>query len=51
MLYTKESKGYLYNAKRKEEYKKMSDIQYNLQFEKLCNIFKLGEIVGVPKAI
>ncbi|MBZ9687486.1 phosphotransferase [Clostridium estertheticum] len=29
----------------------MSDIQYNLQFEKLCNILKLGEIVSVPKAI
>ena len=29
----------------------MSDIQYNLQFEKLCNILKLGEIVGVPKAL
>ena len=29
----------------------MSDIQYNLQFEKLCNILKLGEIVGIPKAI
>lgn len=29
----------------------MSDIQYNLQFEKLCNILKLGEIVGIPKSI
>lgn len=29
----------------------MSDTQYNLQFEKLCNILKLGEIVGVVKAI
>lgn len=29
----------------------MSDIQYNLQFDKLCNISQLGEIVGVPKAI
>lgn len=29
----------------------MSNIQYNLQFEKLCNILQLGEIVGVPKAI
>jgi Ser/Thr protein kinase RdoA (MazF antagonist) len=29
----------------------VSDIKYNLQFEKLCNILKLGEIVGVPKAI
>ena len=27
----------------------MSDIQYNLQFEKLCNILKLGEIVGILK--
>ena len=31
--------------------KKMSDIQYNLQFEKLCHILKLGEIVGEPKAM
>jgi len=29
----------------------MSNIHYNLQFEKLCNILKLGEIVGVPEAI
>ena len=29
----------------------MSDIKYNLQFEKLCDILKLGEIVGVPEAI
>lgn len=29
----------------------MSDIQYNLQFEKLCNALQLGEMVGVPKAI
>ncbi len=29
----------------------MSDIQYNLQFKKLCNTLKLGEIVGKPKAI
>lgn len=29
----------------------MNDIKYNLQFEKLCDILKLGEIVGVPKAI
>ncbi len=29
----------------------MSDIQYNLQFEKLCDMLELGEIVGVPKAI
>lgn len=29
----------------------MSDIHYNLQFEKLCNMLELGEIVGVPKAI
>ena len=26
-------------------------IQYNLQFEKLCNILKLGEIVSSPKSI
>lgn len=29
----------------------MSDIQYNLQFEKLCNILKLGKIVSVPNSI
>ena len=29
----------------------MHDLQYNLQFEKLCNILKLGEIIGKPKAI
>lgn len=29
----------------------MSDIQYNLQFEKLCNILQLGEIVGVAESI
>jgi Ser/Thr protein kinase RdoA (MazF antagonist) len=29
----------------------MSDIQYNLQFEKLCNILQLGEIVGEPTAL
>lgn len=29
----------------------MSDIKYNLQFEKLCNILKLGEIIGAPKSI
>jgi Ser/Thr protein kinase RdoA (MazF antagonist) len=29
----------------------MSDIQYNLQFEKLCNVLKLGDIVGDPEAI
>lgn len=29
----------------------MSDIQYNLQFEKLCKVMQLGEIVGVPEAI
>ncbi|MBB6625365.1 phosphotransferase [Clostridium gasigenes] len=29
----------------------MSDIQYNLQFEKLCNVLKLGDIVGDPKPI
>lgn len=26
-------------------------MQYNLQFEKLCNSMKLGEIVGEPKSI
>jgi len=29
----------------------MSDIQYNLQFEKLCNILHLGEIVGTPEVM
>ena len=29
----------------------MSDIKYNLQFKKLCIILKLGDIIGVPKAI
>lgn len=29
----------------------MSDIQYNLQLEKLCNILQLGDLVNVPKAI
>ena len=29
----------------------MSDIQYNLQFEKLCSVLELGEIVSVPKPI
>ncbi|KIE46489.1 phosphotransferase enzyme family protein [Clostridium argentinense CDC 2741] len=26
-------------------------MQYNLQFEKLCNVLQLGKIVGMPKAI
>lgn len=29
----------------------MSDVKYNLQFEKLCKILKLGEIVRVPEAV
>lgn len=29
----------------------MSDIHYNLQFEKLCRILQLGEIVDVPEKI
>ncbi len=29
----------------------MSVIQYNLQFESLCNILKLGDLVGEPEAI
>lgn len=29
----------------------MSEKQYNLQFEKLCNILQLGEIIGVPEEI
>ncbi|MCR8656488.1 aminoglycoside phosphotransferase family protein [Paenibacillus endoradicis] len=29
----------------------MSDVQYNLQFEKLCNNLTLGEIIGVPEPI
>jgi len=29
----------------------MSETQYNLQFDKLCNMLQLGEIIGVPEAI
>jgi Ser/Thr protein kinase RdoA (MazF antagonist) len=29
----------------------MSDMQYNLQFEKLCNILELGEIVGMAEPV
>ena len=29
----------------------MSEIQYNLKFEKLCNTLNLGALVGVPEAI
>jgi Ser/Thr protein kinase RdoA (MazF antagonist) len=29
----------------------MSDLQYNLQFEKLCNYLALGEIVSEPEAL
>lgn len=29
----------------------MSDIQYNLQFEKLCNVLQLGEVVGTPEVV
>jgi len=29
----------------------MSEIQYNLQFDKLCDMLQLGEIIGVPEAI
>lgn len=29
----------------------MNDIQYNLQFEKLCSSLELGKIVGTPEAI
>ena len=29
----------------------MSEIQYNLQFEKLCDVLQLGKIVNEPKAI
>lgn len=29
----------------------MSDIKYNLQFEKLCHILQIGEVIGVPKEI
>ncbi|XEC95771.1 aminoglycoside phosphotransferase family protein [Paenibacillus tarimensis] len=29
----------------------MSELQYNLQFVKLCRFMRLGEIVGVPEAI
>ncbi|MDF2718758.1 MAG: aminoglycoside phosphotransferase, partial [Paenibacillus sp.] len=29
----------------------MNEIQYNLQFEKLCNVYDLGEIVGMPESM
>ena len=29
----------------------MSDIQYNLQFDKLCNILNLGDLIGIPEPI
>jgi len=29
----------------------MSEVQYNIQFEKLCEILNLGDLVCVPKAI
>lgn len=29
----------------------MSDIQYNLQFEKLCSVLQLGKLVAEPEAI
>ena len=29
----------------------MSEIQYNLQFDKLCNILNLGNLVGMPEPI
>lgn len=29
----------------------MGDLQYNLQFEKLCNILNLGEIISEPEAL
>lgn len=29
----------------------MSDIQYNLKFEKLCMMLQLGELVGTPEAL
>jgi Ser/Thr protein kinase RdoA (MazF antagonist) len=29
----------------------VNDVQYNLQFEKLCNVLQLGEIVGRAQAI
>lgn len=29
----------------------MSDIQYNLQFEKLCMMLQLGDLVGTPEAL
>lgn len=29
----------------------MSEIQYNLQFEKLCDTLQIGKIIGVPRAI
>lgn len=29
----------------------MGDIQYNMQFEKLCDILQLGEITGIPEVV
>ncbi len=29
----------------------MGEVQYNLQFEKVSNLFQLGEVVGEPKAV
>lgn len=29
----------------------MSDIQYNVQFEKLCSLLQIGDIVGTPESI
>ncbi len=42
---------YTIHIEPKEECKKMSDVQYNLQFKKLCDILQIGEIVGMPEAI
>ncbi|AZN41381.1 phosphotransferase [Paenibacillus albus] len=29
----------------------MSEIQYNIQFTKLCQLLQLGELIGIPEAI
>jgi Ser/Thr protein kinase RdoA (MazF antagonist) len=29
----------------------MNNIQYNLQFDRLCNILQLGKMIGTPKAL
>jgi hypothetical protein len=29
----------------------VNEIQYNLQFDKLCELMQLGELVGVPEPV